>query len=216
MNTLFRLSALTGMLVFAVYGSIRLNAQPWQETSLRDIKAEGWLEEKLISQKNGLTGHPEALSYPYNTCLWNGEIPRMGTHGQDWWRYEQTAYYTDGLLRLGYLLGDKELIDKGEAGISYTLAHPWENGRLGSRVISNTWPFAVFFRAVKAADDVSPDALRAEALRKHYYSIPLKQLVRKRDIISCSGLPRKPETKPLLTARIPLSASGKSCWKESM
>ncbi|MBR6346537.1 MAG: glycoside hydrolase family 127 protein [Bacteroidales bacterium] len=188
MNTLFRLSALTGMLVFAVYGSIRLNAQPWQETSLRDIKAEGWLEEKLISQKNGLTGHPEALSYPYNTCLWNGEIPRMGTHGQDWWRYEQTAYYTDGLLRLGYLLGDKELIDKGEAGISYTLAHPWENGRLGSRVISNTWPFAVFFRAVKAADDVSPDALRAEALRKHYYSIPLKQLVRKRDIISIEGM----------------------------
>lgn len=174
--------------ILTISSILSLDARPWKETSLREIKPEGWLKEKLISQKNGLTGHPEALSYPYNTCLWDGEIPRMGTHGQDWWRYEQTAYYTDGLLRLGYLLEDKDLIGKGEAGIAYTLAHPWESGRLGSRVISNTWPFAVFFRAIKAADDVSPDKARAEALRRHYYSIPLKQLVRKRDIISIEGM----------------------------
>ena len=77
---------------------------------MKDVRPEGWLLGQLQTQKEGLTGHPEALSYPYNTCLWAGEIPRMGTHGQDWWRYEQTAYYTDGLLRLGYLLGDDEFI----------------------------------------------------------------------------------------------------------
>ena len=162
--------------------------QPWDETSLKDIQPKGWLEEKMVGQKEGLTGHPEALSYPYNTCLWAGEIPRMGTHGQDWWRYEQTAYYTDGLLRLGYLLDDEALIEKGEAGISYTLAHPWENGRLGAKVINNTWPFAVFFRAIKAAYDVSPDPAVLQALLAHYNSIPMKQLVRKRDIISLEGL----------------------------
>ena len=162
--------------------------QPWCETSLKDIRPEGWLEEKLVLQKNGLTGHPEALSYPYNTCLWAGEIPRMGTHGRDWWRYEQTAYYTDGLLRLGYLLDDKAIIEKGEAGISYTLSHPWENGRLGAKVINNTWPFAVFFRAVKAAYDVSPDPEVLDALKAHYNSIPMGQLVRKRDIISLEGM----------------------------
>jgi hypothetical protein len=165
-----------------------LSAQTWQETSLKDIRPAGWLEQKFISQKEGLTGHPEALSYPYDTDLWDGEIPRMGTHGQDWWRYEQTAYYTDGLLRLGYLLNDKALIDKGEAGISYTLSHPWENGRLGSKVISNTWPFAVFFRAVKAAYDETPDPAVLAALSGHYHSIPLSQLVRKRDIISLEGM----------------------------
>ena len=162
--------------------------KPWQETSLEDIQPMGWLEEKLVQQKEGLTGHPEALSYPYNTCLWAGEIPRMGTHGRDWWRYEQTAYYTDGLLRLGYLLDDEEFIEKGEEGISYTLSHPWENGRLGARVIDNTWPFAVFFRAIKAAYDVAPDPAVLEALTAHYNSIPMKQLVRKRDIISLEGM----------------------------
>ena len=169
-------------------GCFSLFAQPWQEASLRDIRPEGWLLETLQTQKEGLTGHPEALSYPYNTCLWDGEIPRMGTHGQDWWRYEQTAYYTDGLLRLGYLLDDRELIGKGEAGISYTLCHPWENGRLGSAVISNTWPFAVFFRAIKARYDTAPDGAILTALTRHYNSIPTRQLVRKRDIISIEGM----------------------------
>lgn len=175
-------------LVLLMAAWLGLSAQPWQETSLKDVRPEGWLLGQLQTQKEGLTGHPEALSYPYNTCLWAGEIPRMGTHGQDWWRYEQTAYYTDGLLRLGYLLGDDEFIGKGEAGISYTLEHPWENGRLGSEVISNTWPFAVFFRAMKAAYDVSPDPAVLEALTNHYKSIPLKHLARKRDIISIEGM----------------------------
>ena len=145
----------------------------WQEGSLRDIRPEGWLLEKLESQKEGLTGHPEALSYPYNTCLWAGEIPRMGEHGRDWWRYEQTAYYTDGLLRLGYLLDDEEFILIGEAGIDYTLEHPWENGRLGSKLVDYSWPFAVFFRAMKARYDVAPDPAIFEALTRHYNSIPM-------------------------------------------
>ncbi|MBO4476521.1 MAG: glycoside hydrolase family 127 protein [Bacteroidales bacterium] len=167
---------------------VGLLAQPWEECSLRDIEPGGWLLEKLQTQRTGLTGHPEALSYPYNTCLWAGEIPRMGDHGRDWWRYEQTAYYTDGLLRLGYLLDDRQLIEKGEAGIGYTLEHPWENGRLGSPLVDYTWPFAVFFRAMKAAYDVSPDPAILQALTRHYNSIPLAQLVRKRDIISLEGM----------------------------
>lgn len=112
----------------------------------------------------------------------------MGSHGQDWWRYEQTAYYTDGFLRMGYLLRDSTYINKGEDGIRYTLAHPWDNGRLGARVINNTWPFAVFFRAMKAAYDVAPNDSILVALRKHYNSIPMEQLVRKRDIISIEGM----------------------------
>ena len=163
-------------------------ASDWTDASLTDIRPEGWLKEKLITQREGLTGHPEALSYPYNTCLWAGEIPRMGTHGKDWWRYEQTAYYTDGLLRLGYLLDDQELIGKGKAGITYTLAHPWENGRLGSPLVDNTWPFAVFFRAIKADYDVSPEAATLEALRRHYHSIPMELLIRRRNIISLEGM----------------------------
>ena len=179
---------LVSLAILATLFSACASDKPWQETALTDVRPEGWLKEQFQTQKEGLTGHPEALSYPYNTCLWAGEIPRQGEHGQDWWRYEQTAYYTDGFLRMGYLTDDKEFIEKGEEGIRYTFDHPWENGRLGSKRVENTWPFAVFFRAVKAAYDVHPDPAILEALTKHYNSIPTSQLIRKRDIISIEGM----------------------------
>jgi hypothetical protein len=52
----------------------------FQEGLIADIKPKGWLLEFMQRQKTGLTGHPEALSYPYNTCLWAGEIPRYILH----------------------------------------------------------------------------------------------------------------------------------------
>ena len=162
----------------------------FQEGLIADITPKGWLLEFLQRQKAGLTGHPEALSYPYNTCLWAGEIPRNGEYGQDWWRYEQTAYYTDGLLRLGYLLDDEELIAIGEAGIAYTIAHPQSNGRLGSSVISSLWPQAVFWRAMKAYADVhgNPTSIK-NALRRNYNSMNNSDLTNgRRHIINLEGM----------------------------
>ena len=48
----------------------------YKECALIQITPKGWLKEFLVRQKDGMTGHPEALSYPYNTCLWAGEIAR--------------------------------------------------------------------------------------------------------------------------------------------
>ena len=57
--------------------SVAAGAQQWEDVSLKDVKPQGWIMEYLQTQKEGLTGHPEALSYPYTTNLWDGEIPRM-------------------------------------------------------------------------------------------------------------------------------------------
>ncbi|MBP1540528.1 MAG: glycoside hydrolase family 127 protein [Prevotella sp.] len=151
----------------------------------------GWLREFLHRQQTGLTGHPEALSYPYNTCLWAGEIERTyeSKEAKDWWRYEQTAYYTDGLLRLGYLLGDEELIKKGEDGISYTIREASPNGRLGNKKIESLWPMAVFFRAMKASYDVTHNPQIPAALEKNYLSLTVNDLVYgRRHIVNLEGL----------------------------
>ena len=101
-------------------------AQPYaayHDGLIRHIQPKGWINEFLNRQRTGMTGHPEAIAYPYNTCLWAGEIARQNecSFAKDWWRYEQSAYYTDGLLRLGYVLGDTAFINKGERGIRYTI-----------------------------------------------------------------------------------------------
>ena len=97
----------------------------FSEGMIGNITPEGWLAELLKRQNEGLTGHPEAMAYPYDSCLWAGELSRDSeSRGSDWWRYEQTAYYLDGLVRLGHLIDDQKLLDVWHENIEYVLAHP--------------------------------------------------------------------------------------------
>ena len=73
------------------------------EGLIDDITPEGWVREILQRQKDGLTGHPEAMSYPFDSCCWAGNLEMSkNPHywGSDWWRFEQSAYYVDGFTRL--------------------------------------------------------------------------------------------------------------------
>ncbi len=153
------------------------------------ITAEGWINEFLQRQKSGLSGCPEAMSYPYDSCLWAGEIGRnTETYGSDWWRYEQTAYYTDGLLRLGYLLRDDALIEKAEEGIRYTLEHASPSGVLGNKAIESMWPMCVYFRVLQAYYEQSADPAIPAALERHYLNFSLDEIEKWRNIVSIEGM----------------------------
>lgn len=162
----------------------------FNEGLIGKIKPEGWLKENLNRQLTGLTGHPEALSYPYNTCLWAGYIPRIVQQfDSEWWRYEQTAYYTDGMLRLGYLTGAEELIRKGEEGVAYTMEHVQESGRLGDYRLESLWPMAVFFRVMKAEYEATGNRAIIDALEKNYLTLSLDDLVNgHRHILNIEGM----------------------------
>lgn len=165
----------------------------WQrlaECPVNASRPQGWLLEFLRRQRDGLTGHPDVLSYPFNTCLWGGVIKREGeNHGANWWRYEQTAYYSDGLLRLGFLLGDSGMIGKGEDGIQYTLAHERPDGRLGPDPGASQWPMAVYFRALEAAWQATKDTRIIQALHRHYLTLDPAELgMAKRNIVNVEGI----------------------------
>ena len=171
----------------------------FEDGMLSKTRPAGWLLRACRMQADGLSGHPEALSYPYDSCLWAGSIPRMGKHGAGWWRYEQTAYYTDGILRLGYALGDKTFINKGEAGIDYTLEHPGSKGQLGDECTWHRkkyklskgyvmWPMAVFFRAMKAKYDATGDGRIPSALAKYYRLYNSKTVSLSRNTVSVEGM----------------------------
>ena len=170
------------------------NNSKFMAGKVSDIHPMGWLETMMQRQHDGLTGHPEALSYPYNSCLWAGEISRADeSYGDNWWRYEQTAYYTDGLLRLGYELGAQEMVDKAMEGIEYTLAHPDEKGVLGNETLEGiTWPMSVFFRVLQAKYEHDGDERIPTALEKHYLNFTPQDLaggiVGGRNIMSIEGI----------------------------
>ena len=159
---------------------------------LGDITPEGWTREFLLRQVDGLTGHPGAMSYPYNSCLWNGEIRRnTDSYGSEWWRYEQTAYYTDGLLKTGYLLDNEDFIRTAEDGINYTLAHTGEGGRLGPHIdktVAAMWPLCVYFRVLEAYYEKTGDERIVEALHRHYLTYTPEQVETWRAIVSIEGL----------------------------
>lgn len=159
------------------------------ELPLTTNSAQGWLLEFLKRQRTGLTGHPEVLSYPFNSCLWAGNITRDGeTHGENWWRYEQTAYYTDGLLRLGYLLQDSSLIRKGREGIYYTIARQTSSGYMGPQATTSLWPMAVFFRAMEAEYMATRNPRIIDALQRYYLSFTPQELGdHKRNIVNIEG-----------------------------
>lgn len=162
----------------------------FQEQPITACTPKGWLAEFLRRQQSGLTGHPEVLSYPYNSCLWAGVIERVGEqHGDNWWRYEQTAYYSDGLLRLGYLLQDSAMVRIARAGIRYTLEHPQSGGRLGPGLFPSQWPIAVYFRVLQAEYDATGDQRILKALHQHYLSYTPEEIgTKKRAIVNIEGM----------------------------
>ena len=182
------------LLLAIAQGTWGQTASEYSVGQIVGIQPHGWLQTMMQRQHDGLTGHPEALSYPYNSCLWAGEISRSDeTYGENWWRYEQTAYYTDGLLRLGYELDDDAMVAKAMEGIEYTLTHPNEKGVLGNRtLVGITWPMSVFFRVLQAKYEHDGDERIPAALERHYLNFTVDDLtggiVGGRNIMSIEGI----------------------------
>ena len=184
--------AVSAILFAFVYYNVDAQVKCAFEDNLIDkVIPKGWLKDFLENQRDGMTGHPESMSYPYDSNLWDGEIVRNTTsYGSDWWRYEQTAYYTDGLLRLSYLLDDAFLAAAAEAGIKYTLQNPDSTGRLPHSAFKSAsmWPMAVFWRAIKAYYDRTEDENIPKILERHYLSYTTDELEKWRNIVSIEGM----------------------------
>lgn len=101
-----------------------LRPDPYLELPLGAIRAEGWLHEMLVRQRDGATGHLDSL-YPSVMGIRNGW---RGVDGDQW---ERGPYWLDGLLPLAYILGDKTLIAKTRPFIEWTLGSQQPDGYFG-------------------------------------------------------------------------------------
>jgi DUF1680 family protein len=144
----------------------------FEEVELTSIHPEGWLRRYLEVQRDGLTGHLEVAGYPFDGDGWCCQ-GKPGKQGDAWWPYEQTGYWIDGMIRCGYLLGDKFLIEKARRHVEYVLDNADPDGYLGPKFMrkfdtNNRWPHAVFFRAMHAYYSATADKRVPQALARHY------------------------------------------------
>lgn len=101
-----------------------LVTKPYVELPLGSIKANGWLKEMLVRQKNGASGHMDKL-YPQVMGERNGWL---GGDGDQW---ERGPYWIDGLLPLAYILDDKDLQKKVQPWVEWALKSQHPNGFFG-------------------------------------------------------------------------------------
>lgn len=101
-----------------------LKLKPYLELPLGSIKPQGWLNEMLLSQKNGATGQLDKL-YPSVMGSRNGWL---GGDGDQW---ERGPYWIDGLLPLAYILDDAALKAKVQPWIEWTIKSQRADGYFG-------------------------------------------------------------------------------------
>jgi DUF1680 family protein len=107
-----------------VNNRLPLKENSYIELPLGSIKAEGWLKEMLLRQKDGSTGRMDEL-YPKVMGNNNGWL---GGDGDQW---ERGPYWIHGLITLAYTLNDKELIEKTTPWVEWILNSQKPSGYFG-------------------------------------------------------------------------------------
>jgi hypothetical protein len=132
------------------------------ELPVGSVTPRGWVKDWLQQQADGLTGHPENMAYPYDTCMYAGKIPPPPVpHGQNWWSYEQSGYFVDGAVRLNRLIDNPDAKNIPAANLKYILDNSGP-GKLGESVWG--WPNTVIGRALMAEYSATGDAKVAQIL----------------------------------------------------
>lgn len=157
-----------------------LRPNPYIELPLGAIKAQGWLKEMLVRQKNGASGHLDEL-YPLVMGHRNGWL---GGDGDQW---ERGPYWIDGLLPLAYLLDDQELIAKTKPWVEWAIASQQPNGYFGPLKdypqeagvqrdnCQDWWPKMVMLKILKQYYSATRDQ-RVITLMTRYFKYQLQQL----------------------------------------
>ncbi|MFC1601233.1 beta-L-arabinofuranosidase domain-containing protein [Candidatus Sumerlaeota bacterium] len=138
---------------------------PFVRLPLGSVKADGWLEQQLILQKNGLTGHAEELYGDIGDSAW------IGGSNDSW---ERGPYYAKGLIPLAYILNDAGLITKAQKWIDVVIASQRPDGDFGPRN-RNWWPNMIVLYYMRDYYEATNDARIIPFMNK-YFQFQLSEL----------------------------------------
>jgi hypothetical protein len=214
-----RLAAMTSALTLApgaLLAQSEIEDIPWhgalKPLAPGAVRPDGWLRGWLEKQASQLGSHLPEVSWPFTEDYWGNE--QQGAYflreqeGEQWWPWEQKAYWLDGATRLAILLRDEKLLEKTKRPIAQTFQHPDMEGYLGPQLFQDPlgdyhrWPHVVFFRSVAAMVDASAtvpglsSTQIADLMQKHYlsdnasYGKPRRNVNNIEDMLWCYGKTR--------------------------
>ncbi|GAB3420506.1 beta-L-arabinofuranosidase domain-containing protein [Niabella aquatica] len=115
-----------------------------------DVNPAGWLKDWCITAKNGLVLHNPAFREGWI----NGHPPTFLN--------EQSAYWIDGMMRLGFILNDQQLIQTASTDIKSVIRNNY--------LSPSSWATAVYARAVLAYYYGTKDPVALEYLLSFFKS----------------------------------------------
>jgi len=135
--------------------------------ALGTVTPEGWLLRQLTVQKNGLTGHIDALWEDLGA-----ESGWLGGAGENW---ERGPYFLDGLIPLAWSLGDAAQQQKAQRWIEWMLQSQRIDGFFGPADNPDWWPRMVALKALTQYHEATGDE-RVLPFLDRYFRFQLEQL----------------------------------------
>ncbi len=132
-----------------------LVASPLIKLPVGSIKPEGWLNEYLVRQKNGLTGHLGEIS----AWLQKENNAWLDPNGQGEWGWEEVPYWLKGYANIGYILEDQEMIDEAKIWLEGAINSQQESGFFGPNLAWESY----------MSDESRTDERMREKLQKRDY-----------------------------------------------
>jgi hypothetical protein len=157
------------------------------------VEPRGWLRDWAMAARDGITGHLDQW-HPTFGDGWKGipiKAPGAEPDGAGW-PIEQCSYWLDGLVRLGYVLHDDDLIRKATARLGRVVDGV---NRGGTSLIYwkpdeprgfNSWAHSQMGRALVAWYQATGEKRILDALVKAYANYPVA--MGRLDFTTVSGL----------------------------
>ena len=153
-------------------GTGRSTGRPdsFEELPVGSVRPLGWILAEMQKQAAGITGHLTELYPPFTGTAWTADETSNKVR---WTPWEVRAYWCDGAMRCGILLGDADLVARAAELLQFTFSHPQPDGYLGPAFLKtpgeyHRWPHTVLFRAAMAWYDDTRNSDIVEKMSRHY------------------------------------------------
>ena len=149
-----------------------LTPSPFIKLPIEAIKPQGWVRKQLKLEADGFTGHLLEIS----RFLKKEDNAWLSKEGRGHSPWEEVPYWLKGFCNLGYVLGDKRIIDEAQTWIEATIASRREDGYFGPRANlkriggkkPDVWPNMIMLNVLQSYYEYSGDKRVIELMTKYF------------------------------------------------